>query len=45
MSHRRIRASYNIDGVSYTVTSESRLNGFLAEFGFRLPFAVVSKRQ
>ena len=43
--HRRILASYNIDGVPYTVTSESRLNGFLAEFGFRLPFSVVSKRQ
>ncbi|MBX2901545.1 MAG: hypothetical protein KF775_17980 [Cyclobacteriaceae bacterium] len=43
--HRRIRASYNIDGMTYNVTSESRLNGFLAELGFRLPFSVVSQRQ
>ncbi|GIL22518.1 MAG: hypothetical protein BroJett042_10310 [Bacteroidota bacterium] len=43
--HRRIRAEYNVDGVQYSVTSESRLNGFLAEFGFRLPFSVLSKRQ
>ncbi|MBX2895621.1 MAG: hypothetical protein KF763_09275 [Cyclobacteriaceae bacterium] len=43
--HRRIRANYNIAGVQYSVTSESRLNGFFAEFGFRMPFSVVSKRQ
>lgn len=43
--HRRIRANYTIDGVPYSVTSESRLNGFIAEFGIRIPFLVVSKRQ
>lgn len=42
---RRISASYTINGTPYNVTTESRLNGFLAEFGFRLPFAVLSKGQ
>lgn len=40
---RRISASYTIEGTQYNVTNESRLNGFLAEVGFRLPFAALSK--